>query len=87
MPYPGLLHPVTLPLLQATADPYFRRRHSSTVLAQSLGPGMHKVCLSPLTISSHSSILAWRFDSRGFDSKSNFAPPTVFLGLLLCPWM
>ena len=23
----------------------------------------------------------------GFDSKSEFAPPTIFLGLLLCPWM
>ena len=22
-----------------------------------------------------------------FDSKREFAPPTVFLGLLLCPWM
>ena len=22
----------------------------------------------------------------GFDSKRNFAPPTVLLGLLLCPW-
>ena len=23
----------------------------------------------------------------GFDSKCNFAPPTVLLGFLLCPWM
>ena len=23
----------------------------------------------------------------GFDSKSESAPPTIFLGLLLCPWM
>ena len=23
----------------------------------------------------------------GFDSKCNFAPPTIFLGFLLCPWM
>ena len=22
----------------------------------------------------------------GFDSKCDFAPPTIFLGLLLCPW-
>ena len=22
----------------------------------------------------------------GFDSKHNFAPPTIMLGLLLCPW-
>ena len=33
---PGLLHPEPLPLWQATADSYFRRRHSYTVLAQSL---------------------------------------------------
>ena len=37
MPYPGLLH---LELLwQATADPYLCRRHSDTVLAQSLWVG------------------------------------------------
>ena len=36
MPYPGLLHPETLPLWQATADAYLHRRHSDTVLAQSL---------------------------------------------------
>ena len=23
----------------------------------------------------------------GFDSKRNFAPPTIWLGLLLCPWV
>ena len=34
MPYPGLLHPE--PLLQATANLYLCRRHSNTVLAQSL---------------------------------------------------
>ena len=36
MPYPGLLHPEPLALQQATADPYLCRRHSNTVLAQSL---------------------------------------------------
>ena len=40
MPYPGLLHPEPLPLRQATADiwadPYLCRRHSNTVLSQSL---------------------------------------------------
>ena len=36
MPYPGLLHPEPLPLWQATADSYLHRRHSNTVLAQSL---------------------------------------------------
>ena len=33
-------------------------------------------CLSPLTIS----VVGMRFDS-----KRNFAPPTILLGLLLCP--
>ena len=35
MPHPGLLHPEPLPL-QSTADPYLCRRHSNTVLSQSL---------------------------------------------------
>ena len=42
MPYPGLLHPESLPLQQSTADLYLCRRHSNTVLSQSLwglGPG------------------------------------------------
>ena len=37
MPYPGLLYPE--PLQQATADLYFHRRHSDTVLVQSLWVG------------------------------------------------
>ena len=49
MPNPGPLHPEPLPLWQSTADPDLHRRHSETVLAQSLGgslgPGAHKVCL------------------------------------------
>ena len=36
MPYPGLLHSEPLPLQQSTADPYLLRRHSNTVLTQSL---------------------------------------------------
>ena len=51
MPYPGLLHPEPLPLRQATADPYPTEllKHSSvSVSVGSLGPGAHKVCLSPL---------------------------------------
>ena len=54
MPYSGLLHPEPLPLQQSTADPYLLRRHSNTVLSQSLqslGPGVDKVCVSPLSIS------------------------------------
>ena len=44
MTYPGLLHPEPLPLQQSAADPYLQRRHSNTVLSQSLwgslGPGI-----------------------------------------------
>ena len=36
MPYLGMLHPEPLPLWQATADLYLCRRHSNTVLSQSL---------------------------------------------------
>ena len=36
MPYPCLLHPEPLALQQSTADCYLHRRHSNTVLAQSL---------------------------------------------------
>ena len=36
MPYPGLLHQEPLPLRQLTAELYLCRRHSNTVLAQSL---------------------------------------------------
>ena len=39
IPYPGLLHPELLSLQQSTANPYLHRRHSNTVLSQSLwGP-------------------------------------------------
>ena len=54
MPYPGLPHPEPLPRQQAMADPYLCGRHSNTVLAVSggsLGPGVEKVCLSPLSVS------------------------------------
>ena len=38
-PYPGLLHPKLLSLWQSTADLYLHKRHSNTVLSQSLwGP-------------------------------------------------
>ena len=77
MPYLGLLHPEPLPLQQATADPQETLKHSfGSVCVGSLGPGVHKVCLSPLSISG----------GYGFDSKCDLAPPTILLELLLCPW-
>ena len=77
MLYPGLLHPE--PLQQATADPYLLRRHSDTVLAQSLGGPwvlVHIRFVWALWVSS---------TGLGFDYKHELPPPTL-LGLLLCPW-
>ena len=51
------------------SEPYLHKRHSNTVLFQSLVPGAQKVCLSPLSV----------FGGNEFDSKHNFTPPTVLL--------
>ena len=78
MPYPGLLHPEPLPLRQATADlnpTGDAQTQPVSVSVGSLGPGVHKVCLSPLSLA-----------GMEFDFKSEFAPPTILLGFLLCPW-
>ena len=52
--------PRALPLGQSTADPYLHRRcskHSSvSVSVGFLCPGVHKVCLSPLSVSGGSGI-------------------------------
>ena len=80
MPYPGLLHPEPLPLQQSTADPYPLRWHSNTVLPQSLwGPWV-------LMCTRYVWALWASLVGTGFDFKCDFAPPTIFLGLLLCPW-
>ena len=69
MPYPE-----ALPLQQSTADSYLK--HSSgSVSMGSLGPGVHKICLSPPSI----------FGRYGFDSKQDLTPNTYLLRLLLCP--
>ena len=53
MPHPGLLHPETLPLQQATADLYSAgdtetlNGRSGSVSVGSLGPGVHKVLFEP----------------------------------------
>ena len=44
---------------QSTADLYLHRRHSNTVLSVSvgpLGPGVYKVCLSPLSVSGRNGV-------------------------------
>ena len=53
-PYPCLVHPEPVPLWKSTAEPYLHRKHSNSsvsVSVESLGPGAHRVCLSPLSSS------------------------------------
>ena len=54
-------------------------KHSKAGLTQSLwGLLVHtRFCLSPPSISV----------GMGFDSRHDFSPPTILLGLLLCAWM
>ena len=68
-------------LWQSTVDLYLCRRHSDTVLAQSL---WHLWVL----VGTRFVWALWTsLAGKGFDSKCDFAPPTILLGLLLCPWM
>ena len=69
-PVPAAVHCQPVP-------PQEMLKHSSvSVSVGSLGPGVHKVCLSPLSVAG----------GNGVCSKREFTPPTVFLGLFLCPW-
>ena len=80
MRYPSRLHPEPLTLQQSTADPYLTK-YSNTVLSQSLWGPWVLVCTRFVW-----AVLASLVE-MGFDSKWKFAPPTIFLGLLLCPCM
>ena len=60
--------------------PYLCRRHSNTVLAQSLW-GLWVMVGTRFVWALWASL-----EGKGFDSKHRFAPPTILLGLLLCPW-
>ena len=73
MPCQGLLHPE--PLWQATADPYLHRRHSDTVMATSLW-GLWVLVCTRFIWTLWASLVG-----MGFDSKHDFAPPILFLGL------
>ena len=81
MQQPGQLHPEPLPLRQATADPYLCRKYSNT---------QKQVWLSLCGVFWCTQGFVWAFwDSlagMGFDSKCDCTPPTILLGLLLCPW-
>ena len=73
--------PRVLPPQQSTADPYLLRRHPNTVLSQSLWGLWVLVCTRCVWA-------PWvSLAVMEFDSKCGFIPPTIRLGLLLCPWM
>ena len=82
MPYSWLLHPVSLPLWQVTADLCLLMRYSNT---------QRQVWLSLCGISWCAQGFVWAFwaslAGMGFDYKCDFTPPTIFLGILLCPCM
>ena len=86
LPQDGLCHTQhcftqsPLPLKQATADLYLRRRHSNTVLSQSLW-GLWVLMRTRFVWALWVSLAG-----MGFDSKQDFTHPSVLLGLLLCPW-
>ena len=80
MPYSSLQHPGPLPLQQSTGDPYLHRRHSNTVLSQSLW-GLWVLMRTRFVWALWVSLAG-----MGFDSKQDFTHPSVLLGLLLCPW-
>ena len=78
MPEPRLLHPEPLPCGRPLLT------HSNTQ--------------RPMWLSLHGASGSWcaqgfvwalwvSLAGLGFDSKCDFAPPTILLGLLLCPWM
>ena len=81
IPYPGLLNPEPQPLWQATADLYLHRSHSNT---------HGQVWLNLCGFSSWAKHFVWALwaslAGMGFDSKHNFASPTILFRLLLCPW-
>ena len=73
--------PEPLPLRQSTADSYLHRRHSNTVLSQSLW-GLWVLVLTRYVWALWASLAG-----MGFDSECDFTPPPILLGLPLCPWM
>ena len=81
---PDLVQPEPLSPQQVTADPRLHRRHSNT---------QRQVWLTLCGVSGSwcTQGFVWALWASlvgmGFDSKCDFAPPTILLGILLCPWM
>ena len=80
---PSLLQPEPLFLRQCAADLCLHRRHLNT---------QRQVWLSLCGVSGSwcTQGFVWALQislaGMGFDSKHDFAPPTILLQLLLCPW-
>ena len=106
MPYPSLVHPEPLSLWQSKADlvartprqpPQEMLKHSSvSVSVGSLGPGAHKVCLSPLSISGENGVWFQMLIPTSYHLAGAFplpldvgyllttpSAPTVLLGMTL----
>ena len=69
-----------LSLWQSTADPYLHR-DAQTQFCLSLCGGLWVLVCTRFVWALLASLAG-----MGFDSKCKFAPPTILLGLLLCPW-
>ena len=63
------------------SPPYLYRRHSNPVLSQSLWGLWVLVCTRFVWA------LRVSLVGMGFDSKHDFTPPIILMGLLLCPWV
>ena len=97
MPYPGLLHPVTLPPWQATADLFLHRRHSNTQrqfwlsllwghCCFLLGPGVHKVLFVPSkSLFSQSCVGGFMVGLMATSSKRAYAIPRSIERRVLAP--
>ena len=82
-----LLQPVPLSLWQATADPCLCRRPFNTLRQTGLAQFLVEVT-APFSVSwcTQGFVCALQTFLACFDFKCNSTPPTIFLGLLLCPW-
>ena len=81
--HPGLLQLEAVSPRQATADLWLHRRHSNTQRQ-----GWLSLC--GVSGSWCTQGFIWALQESlvgvGFDSKCDFTPPAILLGLRLCPW-
>ena len=81
--HPGLLQLEAVSQRQATADLWLHRRHSNTQRQ-----GWLSLC--GVSGSWCTQGFIWALQESlvgvGFDSKCDFTPPAILLGLRLCPW-